>query len=374
MPTIFRRSNGIYYILFREGQRTRWLSTGKKLKSEALHVLVSQEAERTRPPQVEKPEAQKPSNTFRAFIDEFLIYAQANYSPKTKDMYRRTLERFLAFVGKKPIEAIGSREIDAYKVERLKTISGVSVNLELRTLRAAFYTALRWNLILRNPCKGVSQIRVPETEPVYLTEGQFESLLGSIEEPWLRDLVIFAATTGLRRSEILNLRWEDVQFEDRLIRVRNHGTFRTKTGKNRTLPMSEVVFNLLLDRKKKARAELVFTHRGRPITPERATRSFKKVARKVGLNDRMHFHCLRHTFASWLVQRGASIYEIQKLLGHSSIKVTQIYSHLGSAQLHQTVGRLNDVFMGGQTKPSPELVPSVTSEVEISGRNYECQS
>jgi site-specific recombinase XerD len=88
-------------------------------------------------------------------------------------------------------------------------------------------------------------------------------------------------------------------------------------------------------------SELVFHFKGKAINPNWVSKTFKAYARKAGLNDKLHFHSLRHTFASWLVQDGVSIYEVQKLLGHSSVKVTEVYSHLAASELHGAVNRLN---------------------------------
>jgi site-specific recombinase XerD len=87
--------------------------------------------------------------------------------------------------------------------------------------------------------------------------------------------------------------------------------------------------------------EFVFAVEGRKISRWWVSRKFKRYVLKLGLDDKLHFHSLRHSFATWLVQDGASIYEVQKLLGHSSIKTTEIYSHLVPDGLRRTVDRIS---------------------------------
>jgi site-specific recombinase XerD len=92
----------------------------------------------------------------------------------------------------------------------------------------------------------------------------------------------------------------------------------------------------------KSNSNIVFTYQGKPIKQDFISKKFKKYVIKANLNPNLNFHSLRHTFASWLVQRGVSIYEVSKLLGHSDIKVTKIYSHLSAEDLRASVEKLNN--------------------------------
>ena len=128
----------------------------------------------------------------------------------------------------------------------------------------------------------------------------------------------------------------------RLIRVVNQEGFLTKTGKSRAIPMNDDVFALLEALKnREIESSLVFTKNGRRLKQSYVEHKFKEYVRVAGLRDDLKFHSLRHTFATWLVQNGASIYEIQRLLGHSDIKTTQIYAHLAASELHSTVNRIS---------------------------------
>jgi site-specific recombinase XerD len=98
---------------------------------------------------------------------------------------------------------------------------------------------------------------------------------------------------------------------------------------------------LLNARHGKSTSEYVFTLNDKQINAGWVTHRFKKYIRRAGLNDRLKFHSLRHTFATWLVQRGSTLFEVQKLLGHSSSAVTEMYSHLQPEQMHSTVNRID---------------------------------
>ena len=100
--------------------------------------------------------------------------------------------------------------------------------------------------------------------------------------------------------------------------------------------------DLLNSRREERICDYVFSLNNKKVAEDWVTHLFKRYVRKAGLpDDRVHFQSLRHTFASWLVQSGATLYEVQRLLGHSSSKVTEIYSHLQPEQMHRTVDRIS---------------------------------
>jgi integrase len=145
-----------------------------------------------------------------------------------------------------------------------------------------------------------------------------------VKEPVLRDIYLFASLTGMRISEILDLTWDKVDFEKRQIVVSNSATFTTKTGKVRVLPMHDKVLSLLSEKKaRKSTSTRVFHNSsGFPLLMNHVSKRFKDYVRLAGLSDKLHFHSLRHTCASWWVDAGVSLYVVQNILGHSNISTT----------------------------------------------------
>jgi site-specific recombinase XerD len=279
--------------------------------------------------------------SFAQFQDEFLRYAEIHNAKRTVDLFRNVLKGFGKIVPHSMISDITAVHIDRYKTIRLQKIKPVSVNVELRMLKSAFGTAFRWKMVDENPCKGVPFAHVPEQIPIFLTPKDFETLIHTIPEPWFRELVVFAVLTGLRRAEIVNLRWVDVEMVRGVINIQSSPRFKTKQGRRRTVPLNTTVLEMLRTRKDPQGGEYVFTTDGGRISADWVSHLFKRYVRKAKLADqRLHFHSARHSFASWLVQGGATLYEVQKLLGHSSPKVTEIYSHLQPEQMHATVNRI----------------------------------
>ncbi len=329
--SLFKRSNGRYYVGFEVEGRKRWKSTRRTTKHEALREVSNLS-------QLFKP---KPVITsLAAFSEKFLAYARATLGLETVVLYERTLKAFREIAGDVDLHSLTSQHFDRYKVARLEGRSPVSVNMELRALKAAFRTAVRWKLLQSNPFAEARQVPIPEALPLFFSQAEFAKLLEVVPHGWLRDVVIFAAMTGLRQGEIRNLQWQDVDLQRGLIRVHSSPTFRVKAGKTRVVPMNATVQALLQAKAGRANSPLVFTFRGRLIARNHLTHSFKAAVRAAKLNDALHFHSVRHSFASWLCQDGVSLFQIQRLLGHSSAAVTQVYSHLQPELLHETVNRL----------------------------------
>lgn len=231
--------------------------------------------------------------------------------------------------------------MDFFKITRKEQVSTTTVNVELRMLRSAFNTSRKWKYIEENPFSGVRFFQLPDRDPPYLSKDEFQKLLTMISEDWVKDAVITAAMTGMRRGEIINLRWSDVNLKTRTIVVQSSTRYQTKFGKRRIIPINDVAFQILQKRCGKVKSKYVFTLRGRQIDGDWLLQKLRKYINKLNTSKKLNVHSLRHTFASWLVQSGVSIYEVQKLLGHSDIKVTQIYAHLAPHELHNVVSKIN---------------------------------
>jgi integrase/recombinase XerC len=331
MACLFLRSNGIHYIALKDinGER-RWISTGSRDRAEAEIIA--------------EPIIQKYENprifTLQALQQKVCQYAQTNLSPSTVSVYNRSFQKLIKSVGNIVIKAVTPLLMEKFKEDCLKEISAVTANIYIRTIRAAFRLAVEWRLIELNPAKSCKLIRVPQKEPVFLTRKDIDTLFKNISDPIFRSLIIFALCSGMRVGELCNLRWEDLDFENRIIRIRNRDLFSVKGGHPRTIPMHIFIYREFNSLKHNS-GHIFLNTKGLPQSPKNAGRRFKIYVRKSGLSDEVHFHSLRHTCASLLLQEKTPIYEVQKLLGHKSISTTQIYAHLENEHLRQSLDRLD---------------------------------
>jgi integrase len=276
------------------------------------------------------------------FIEYFVNLSKHDLRSSTlTHVYDPAFKSFLRIAGNKQLSAYTVLNVELYRADRLNEWSPVTYNICFRALKAAFNRALKWDLIKENPFLKSKQVRVPEKPPVHFSREEFDKFIALVKEPVLRDLFFFGVMTGMRQGEMLNLRWCNVDLDRKLIRISSQDGFVTKTGRSRIIPLNDDALELLDRLRTAGKGTYVFAQRGEPLKPSYATHSFKRYVRAADLRDDLKFHSLRHTFATWLLQCGATIYEIQKLLGHYDIKTTQIYAHLSASELHSTVNKIS---------------------------------
>jgi len=334
MPSLVRDKRGIFYIVRSVDGKRKWCSTRTRDRSEAYRVYLKATT------RASKEETQQPQKTLSHHVEDYLSHVKANHGVKTYNIYALALRHFVRWTGDVPVEAITPRTIDMFKVKRLETVSPATVNNNLRAVKTFFNCLKRWDLIVKSPAEGSAPIRIVDQVPAYLTIDQLEFLLGTMNDKWLQPIVLFAAMSGARLGEILHLNWNQVDLVNRVALIQSSVSYQVKCGKVRSIPLNETACRVLMVLP--SREGLVFRgKRGGPANPNHVSRSFRRAARKAGLDKRLHFHSLRHTFASLLVQSGVSLYHVQKLLGHSSCRVTEVYAHLQSAKLHHVVNTIS---------------------------------
>jgi integrase len=159
----------------------------------------------------------------------------------------------------------------------------------------------------------------------------------------MRAIVVFAASTGMRLGEIVNLRWMDVDMLGSVIRLSNHDGFTTKNRRCRLIPMNATVVGILMKQPKGG--EYVFVgQRGRKLNAGWVSRKFKSYVRATGLSEEIHFHSLRHACASWLIQHNVSVFNVKEILGHRNIATTMVYVHAAPEQLKESVRSIDGLL------------------------------
>jgi integrase len=269
---------------------------------------------------------------------------ETEYTSKKKYQARdrSIFKHFKSFFGENTLLQDIEKYIGEY--ESYRTAQGAkpaTIVKELGLLRRMFNLAKKWRWVKDNPVSLIEMPKVKNERVRYLTEDEYRRLLNALENEaipqWLKPIVEVALHTGLRQSNLLNLKWSEVNLFSRVITIE---AIHMKNKENLGLPLTQRAVEILKELQKTKQIEgYVFHDNGKKIYPEKLRRAFKKACKITGIKD-FTFHDLRHTFASYLRQRGVDLHSISKLLGHADTRMTQRYSHLSVENLREAISVL----------------------------------
>lgn len=276
------------------------------------------------------------------FID-YLI-SERGYSKNTIDSYSRELLRFIEFISSRVSDI--RDVIQTHIVEYLKHLEGLSLSKRSQhhnmvVVRQFFKFLLRERYISSNPASLIDIPKVRMSLPEYLTIEEVEKLLSmpDINDRFgIRDAAILEVmySSGLRASELCNLRIDDVNLEAGFIRVLGKGS------KERLVPIGQRAIEKIKNYLNSARGlfikggttDLLFLNKnGKKLSRIGLWKILKHYSKLAGIKKDIYPHILRHSFASHLIQNGADLRAVQEMLGHSDISTTQIYTHLDTKRI-----------------------------------------
>jgi len=259
---------------------------------------------------------------FDRLLDRYLEWAKDNHRAPARDSQVAKLLK--DFFRGRPITSITPWLIEKYKSHR-KAIGRKpeTINRELGILKRMFNLAIQWKIATTNPVKGVTFLQTQKYIPRVLKEWEFHKLYQAAS-PHLKPILLCAYTTGMRKGEILKLKWKDVDLEQGYIFVKE-----TKNNESRALPIDETLKETLIQLNEESICEHIFTtHEGEPYTYKDAFKRAWTTALKRSRIAKCRFHDLRHTFCSDLiVGEKEDIATVMELTGHKDIRMLQRYSH-----------------------------------------------
>jgi integrase len=271
--------------------------------------------------------------TFARFIeDQYLPHIKAykrSWNTDVSLLKNHLLPRFAST----RMDQISRKDIATMHLERRASGAAAgSANRLLIMMRYIFNLALRWQVpgVEENPSRNLPLLPDNNKRERYLSQEEARCLYEAVaasENPMLQYIVPMLILTGARKSEVLNARWEDFDLERRLWRIPT-----TKLGMPRHVPISDGVLCLLRELPRTIGVPYVFAN---PATGKPFVSVFYSwnTARIRASMPELRVHDLRHSFASFLVNAGRSLYEVQKILGHTQIQTTQRYAHLAPQTL-----------------------------------------
>lgn len=244
-----------------------------------------------------------------------------NYSPRTQKTYMYNIQKYLEF-DKEGIRRYSQQMVQQFLVDKAKEgVGPVSRNLYLCAIKFFYF-----NVIKRRKEIKIPYAKRPKSTPLTLSKHTVLKIANHTNNKKHKLIILLAYASGLRLSEVINLRVHNIYFYDRTIFVKN-----TKGGKNRFTILPDKLWDQLkFFVKNKRPTQLVFeSNRGGTMHPRTVQKIFKNALKKSQIEEQnATFHSLRHSFATHLIESGTNLRYVQELLGHGSIRTTQIYTHV----------------------------------------------
>ena len=339
MPALVYKKSS-YYAIFSYGRKKKWIRIGDVTKTEAKKVLKKLELERTTASLFKE----KKSICLSSFRGKYLSYSQVNKKPVTIAGETRSLRLLQNLVGDVPLDDITTEVVEEYKESRVKRgLKPNSVNRELAYIRAMLYKAKEYKYLESVP--KFKMLKIQKLPPKSLSVEEVEKLLATAS-PYIKPMIVVMLNTGVRTQELLGLRFSDIDYEAMVLRVSS-----PKTMDYRVIPINDSLCRMLrylkryyispssckVSRRKDSHMEFIFcNHKGGQIKSIKT--AFNNLCKEINL--KVSPHSLRHTFATNLLMNGVDLVTIKDLLGHSDIRVTQIYLHSASAVKQDAVNKL----------------------------------
>ncbi len=332
------KRNGIYYIFYRKQDQKKTCKTTKcKKKADAVLVMADFKSQLEQRNKI-------PSLTLSEFEKILLKRTDHSLTIKSLKHTRSSFRQLRNFIGSdiliQDLKVTMAQDFIAQKFQQSKW--GAALNY--RHLKAGFSKAVIWGYLPEagNVFKKFSLPKIPINQPAFINRPQLNEILEQEHNDKFKLLYEIAFETGMRLGEIVTLEWKNVDLIEKKINVVNSDHFVTKSKRARVIYLTNSFTEKLKLFSEENNTGFVFKKDNFcKYDRNYVSRKFKRAVQKTNLDSRVHFHSLRHSAASRFVQSGIDLYIVKELLGHSTIKLTEQYSHLTQNTLKQAIQLLD---------------------------------
>lgn len=294
----------------------------------------------------EAKKAHRDVPTFAEFVEKDYLPYIRTYKRSWKSDVSLLYNHLLPFLGERYLDMITPREVQRIVNSRRQMGKAPGTCDRMIILaRYIFNLALKWKVpgVKENPAKDVDLLKVDNRRERFLNDDEVRRLFEALPasgHPMLPYILPMLLLTGARKREVLDARWEDLDYDNRLWRIPV-----TKAGRPRTVPMSDGMMAILGSVPRVDGSSYVFPNPDTGLPYVATHKAWDAIRKEAGLSD-VRLHDLRHSFASILVNSGRSLYEVQHLLGHTQIKTTERYAHLQQQTLMNAANLVTRVVGG----------------------------
>ncbi len=305
--------------------------------------------------------AMKAEPTLAAFFEEYNEDAKARGKASWKDDRNRFSYRIAGKFGDRKLSTITKKELAQFHAGLLDELSAASANRIRVLISAIFRKAVDWEVVAANPCSGIKQFPERNARTRFLDETEIAAFVAACradQNQTAADLLIGLLLCGLRKSELKDARWADVNLDRGELRLHV-----TKNGDSRVVLLSDDMKAHLAGLPSRDKSPWLFPGRDGKKPLNNADKPFQRIIERAGLaGTDFTIHCLRHTFASWLAINGFSLLIIGQALGHRSQAMSARYAHLNDNVMRQAASSVGRVVNQAQQTATGDA--DATSEVE----------
>lgn len=285
-------------------------------------------------------------------LRDLIIFSNTRQkSPSTLDLYKSAFDHMIRIIGDKYLSSITRYECDIYVNELLNGRSKTTVNIYFRNMRSAFNIAISYGFMTENPFRFLKELITPEISRPLITEEEIDTLFKVIDNELMLRIVKFALLSGMRLGEIAYLQWSDVDFVNKIIHIKNKTGHNTKTRKDREISLTAAISQILFVPKNgniynlsKNQNYVFCKANGFMYSSSYISHKFKEYVKKAKINDKICFHCNRHTAATKMSNSNIPINIVQKILGHASNSTTMKYLHADINNIKQYMDKVDYGF------------------------------
>lgn len=329
--------------VYRIGEHGPFSTADARKEALRLRALI----EHGHDPQLER-EQRRAIPTFAEFArDEYMPHAR-NHKKSWKTDEGKLENNLIPRWGRFRLTEISTRDVESLMSDLSRSSAKATANRYYALVHRMFHLAIIWGRLEKNPAQGVQKFRENNKRDRYLTGDELRRFLKALDEetnPIVAGLFRFLLLNGVRLGEALDAKWQDVDLEERKWFLP-----QTKAGKGRWVVLNEHAAAVLTKLPRTVGTELIFpgAKGGRFSKPQG---DFHRVLKRAGIEN-FRIHDLRHTFASQAINQGATLYEVQHLLGHLCSTTTTRYAHLADDRLRAVSSKVGDEMNGTPAESS----------------------
>jgi integrase len=322
MASLRKRGN-VWYGVWWEGPRSK-----RRKRFKSFHTSNHKTAVKELVKLNEDIEARKSGHesemSWRTFCRQYLEWSQTHKSEECRKRDELVIRQFDEIVPVGELKDLLPYQLERFKIERKKSVKESTINRDMNTLKNMTKMADQWGYLRTDPWKSVKKFQLDEAAPTTFS-GQEEAIRGACHTPYELALCDLGLYQGLRRGEMANLMWDDIDFKGGMMRVVSTMGRRTKSKRERMLPIHQKTAKSLKKLSRGPGNGFVLAYNGNKAVADTLTHKFSRILARAGIPG--HLHLTRHTQGTNLGHAKVDPNTIMDIMGHSRFTTTQIYLH-----------------------------------------------